>query len=227
MVCLRDTPAGPSVVGPHASSGRLTGVTRITLRKCARALPPPKARPMLGAEDWGGAGTASDVPPGRKEHMSMSDQGLVSGATRDPRDVWSSIDTGRRRARLLVPLVVAALVAAGLAVSVGPALGGETAALGRLALGTLGLAAAALLRARPALGYRLALAWAALQVPFVAWTPEGGSPTTQLLAVPLSFTSATTVNGATTSYLAVGVNLVGVALVILLRQQRQTFSARE
>jgi len=133
---------------------------------------------------------------------------------------------GRRRTRLLVPLAVAALAAGGLATSLGPALGGEGAALGRIALAALGLAAAALLRARPALGFRLALAWAALQTPFVAWTPDGGSPTTQLLAFPLSFTTATTVNGATTSFLAVGVNLVGVALLILLQRQRRRLNER-
>ncbi len=150
----------------------------------------------------------------------------MSATTAPIATVVADIDAGRRRARLIAPLVVAASATAALATSLAPALAGEAAAGGRLALAALGLAAAALLRARPALGYRLALAWAALQLPFVAWTPDGGSPTAQALTLPLTFTSQLTVNGATTSYLAVGVNLVGLIAFIVLRGRRHALAGR-
>jgi hypothetical protein len=76
------------------------------------------------------------------------------------------------------------------------------------------------------LGYRLALAWAALQVPFAAWTPDGGSPTAQALTLPLTLTAQLTVNGATTSYLAVGVNLVGLIALVALRRRRRALAGR-
>lgn len=138
----------------------------------------------------------------------------------------SSLTSGRQRTRLLAVALVGLLSATALARSLGPATAGEIAAWGRLALGALGLGAAALLAARPALGYRVAIVWATLQVPFIAWTPHGGSPFSQGFDFPVTFSSHSTVNGVTTSYLALGINLVGPVALALLRSRRHALTTR-
>jgi hypothetical protein len=95
-----------------------------------------------------------------------------------------------------------------------------TPAIGRVALGLLGVAAGVVFWLQPPRGWVLYMAWALIQIPVYAWRPEG-SPTTQVLSFPLSATSSTDVNGVVTSYSEIGINLVGVILAIWLAQRRE------
>jgi len=98
----------------------------------------------------------------------------------------------------------------------GAALDGEVPAICRVVLGVVGLAGGLLLwteRPTPFTGWAICMAWAALQIPIIAWD-VAGSPTTQLLEMPLKTYSQTTVNGAVTSYSELGINFIGVILVI-------------
>jgi hypothetical protein len=101
----------------------------------------------------------------------------------------------------------------------GSILDGETPAIGRSLIGLVGLAGGALLWTRPQRGGFICLVWAVLQIPYVVWNLDG-SPTTQLIEVPLSASSTTSRNGVITSESAIGINLVGVALAILAAKVR-------
>jgi hypothetical protein len=103
------------------------------------------------------------------------------------------------------------------------ALGGEPAALVRVALGLLGTVAGVVLWTQPArevLGWRLAMLWALGQIPVFAWN-EYGSATLQLLHVPLAFSERITANGEVTSYSQFGVNVLAVILAAICGK-RQT-----
>ena len=116
-----------------------------------------------------------------------------------------------------------AAVAAGYALAIGglsialnaaDAVDGSVPALGRAALGLVGLAAGVVLWTRKdqeVLGWRLALIWALLQVPVIAWDADG-SVTTQVLRFPLMASSETRVNGVVTSASEFGINLIAVVL---------------
>ena len=101
----------------------------------------------------------------------------------------------------------------------GGILDGETPAIGRTVIGLLGVTGGALLWTRPQRGGLICLVWAVLQIPYVVWNLDG-SPTTQLIEVPLSASSTTSRNGVITSESAIGINLVGVALAILAAKVR-------
>ena len=98
------------------------------------------------------------------------------------------------------------------------------AVAGQGLLGILGLASAALLILRPRQGWVLAMAWALIQIPFYAWTPDG-SPTAQVLSLPITMSESSKVNGVLTSYSAIGINLVGVIFAAWLRAWRSRFVA--
>jgi hypothetical protein len=110
-------------------------------------------------------------------------------------------------------------------VSIGPAIDGEAPAMARLLLGLLGFAGGILLWMwRPAgLGWILCMAWAVIQIPFYAWNTEG-SPTEQIIALPLTFSSRSTVNGEVTSFSEFGINVAGVALAFLLSRHKETLT---
>ena len=108
---------------------------------------------------------------------------------------------------------------------VGPAVGGNVPDLCRALLGVLRLAAALVLWLEPRTGWLLAQVWAVIQIPVVAWNTDG-SPTLQILSLPLAATSQTSVNGQITSYSQIGINLVGVILAIWLNAHRSLFDAR-
>lgn len=101
------------------------------------------------------------------------------------------------------------------------ALNGSVVGIGRVAVGLLGLAAAVLLRLRPQQGWLLAMAWAIVQIPVYAWSPEG-SLNLQAINVPLAMTNSTRVNGVVTAYSSVGVNLVGLVLAAALKAFKST-----
>lgn len=137
-----------------------------------------------------------------------------------------SESTVERSSRLMIVAAYAALVgAASFALNIGDGFGGEIPALGRALLGLVGVAGGALLWTRPRLGWSVILAWAIVQIPFIAWN-TGGSITTQLIDFPLSASSSTTLNGVVTSYSEYGINLIGVALAIVVARWRGSWMLR-
>lgn len=140
--------------------------------------------------------------------------------------VQASQTSDSRSTRLMILAAYAALVgAASFVLNAGDAFGGEVPALGRMILGAVGIAGGALLWTRPRMGFDVVLAWAVLQIPFIAWTTDG-SATTQLIDFPLSVSSSTTVNGVVTSFSEYGINLIGVALAIIVSRMRGSWIQR-
>jgi hypothetical protein len=130
--------------------------------------------------------------------------------------------TRRQREYVVYAAVMVAIAALSIVANLSAAIGGSVPAAGRVALGLLGLAAGASLWTKPRVGWMLSLAWALIQIPIYAWTPDG-SPTAQFINLPLAFTSSVEINGVVTAYSSIGVNLVGVALAIYLRNRRERF----
>lgn len=130
-------------------------------------------------------------------------------------DIGKRIDgMGRSAALLGTWAVVAGILSIGL--NVGEALDGTGWAVSRVVLGVVGLAAGALLwsgRNYGRDGLYAILAWGVLQLPYYATEPDGNI-TKQLFDAFLGATSETRVNGEITSYERVGINLVGVAVVV-------------
>jgi hypothetical protein len=140
--------------------------------------------------------------------------------------VQVSEGSSQRSSRLMMVACYAALVgAASFALNVTGGLGGEVPALGRALIGLVGVAGGALLWSRPRIGWLVVLAWAVVQIPFIAWNTEG-SVTTQLIDFPLSVSSSTTVNGVVTSFSEYGINLVGVVLAVVAYRMRESWLLR-
>lgn len=132
------------------------------------------------------------------------------------------------RRRALIVLVIYAVVVGGVTflVNAGAAAGGEAQAMSRAIIGLVGIAGgifAWTLRSGPVSGWHILMAWALVQIPVVAWSPAG-SPTLQIIALPLGMTSSVEVNGELTSYSQIGINLVGVALAIAISKKRMAFT---
>lgn len=100
----------------------------------------------------------------------------------------------------------------------------QLVAIGQGLTGLLGVAAAALTFVRPRQAWLLAMAWALIQIPFYAWTPDG-SVTTQALYFPLTATQSTMLNGVLTSYSSMGINVAGIIFAVWLRAWRSRFEA--
>jgi hypothetical protein len=120
------------------------------------------------------------------------------------------------RSAQYLPMGVVLLVA-GLSVIcfAGPALHGDPSAIGRGALGVLGMLAGGLFPSRPAVGWRLAQLWALLQIPFVAWGTDGAL-TTQVVSLPVTLYRATAVDYQAAPYSAFGINFVGLLFTLWL-----------
>lgn len=98
----------------------------------------------------------------------------------------------------------------------GAAVDGETYAICRVLIAVVGLAAGALFwsgRNHGTDGMTAILVWGVLQVPFYA-TADDQNYTTQLADFFAGVSSSTTVNGEVTEFSQVGLNLLGVAIVI-------------
>lgn len=108
--------------------------------------------------------------------------------------------------------------------SVGGAANGEVAVIGQGLVGLVGVAAAILMIVRPRQGWLLAMAWALIQIPFYAWTPDG-SLTAQVIQLPITMTQSSKVNGELTSYSSIGINLAGAIFAVWLRAWRLRFEA--
>lgn len=123
-------------------------------------------------------------------------------------------DMGRSAALLGAWTLVASV--ASIVMNAGEAIDGTGYALARVALGLFGIVAAALLWSGRNFGkdglYAIT-AWGVLQIPYYAQA-EDGNVTKQLVDFFLGASSQTTVNGEVTNYSAVGINLVGVAILI-------------
>jgi hypothetical protein len=121
---------------------------------------------------------------------------------------------GRGLALLAAYAVVASAIS--IVMYLGDAIDGQVPAVCRVIIAIWGLGAGILLwtgRRVGISGWQAVMAWAVIQIPYIAWNTEG-SATTQLFDVPLTFTNSTTVNGEVTSFSEYGINLVGVALAI-------------
>lgn len=131
--------------------------------------------------------------------------------------------------RLAILAAYAVIVGAlSFVINAGDAAGGETPAIGRAVLGLWGLGAGLLVwtgRRVGIDGWPALMAWAVIQIPFIAWNTEG-SITTQLFDIPLSASSSTTVNGEVTSFSEYGINLVGVVLAGLIASTRDRWERR-
>jgi len=159
-----------------------------------------------------GAGMDPASTQGGRDADATTRQALAAAAARSA--------ARRGREALILAAIAALLGALSVAANLGDALGGSGPALGRAALGVLGVVAGVWLWRQPRRGWWLALAWALLQIPVYAWTPDG-SPTLQVVSFPLAATSQVTENGRVTAYSQVGINLVGVALALWLLQRRE------
>jgi hypothetical protein len=99
----------------------------------------------------------------------------------------------------------------------------DVPALGRASLGLLGVAGAVLLWTRPRIGWVIVLTWAALQIPYFAWSTDG-SPLAQALYLPLTIFNETrrrpSFDVEIWSYIEYGVNLVGVVLTVAIHRWR-------
>lgn len=134
---------------------------------------------------------------------------------------WVRTQADRWRPGVLLGGYATIVGALSFVVDAGPAMAGDGPAVGRALLGLVGVVGGLLLwAARPAgLGWWVCLAWAVIQIPYVASNPEG-SPTAQFIRLPLTMASQTTVNGVVTAYSEIGINLVGVVLAIVLARRR-------
>lgn len=135
--------------------------------------------------------------------MSMADRDHQLAA-----DLDAERKSNQRKA--LVTVVLIAIIGALTIVSdLSGAIGGVIPAIGRVVVGLLAVASAALVRIQPSNAWLLALIWAVVQIPFYAWSPEG-SPTSQAVQIPISMTNSNTVNGQLVSYSSIGLNMAGV-----------------
>ena len=135
---------------------------------------------------------------------------------------------GRRDAirRVLFTAVLAVIPGLTIAFDAEAASRGETAAVCRVILAILGLASAAAIWFRPLLAWRLACAWALIQIPYYAWSPQGGSPTAQAAQLTFTITNSQVSNEVLVDYSQVGINLVGAILFLWLRWWRASLVPR-
>lgn len=120
------------------------------------------------------------------------------------------------RGPFFLAVVTALLSGAGVAMGIGPALDGDVFGYTRIALGLLGLVAAALLlfgKDRGKTGIVILMVWAAIQCLYYANHVDGNF-TRQGYDVLLGVVSQKSVNGEITSYSAMGINAVGLAMLI-------------
>lgn len=123
--------------------------------------------------------------------------------------------------RLILAALIAAIALATLLFDASAALSGKIPQIGRCAVALFGLIAAAMLASDAAFGgidgRRLALAWAVVQLPHIAWTLDG-SPNVQALVLPFGVTFSNKVNETLTSYGNYGLNLPPILLIWLLNR---------
>ncbi len=103
---------------------------------------------------------------------------------------------------------------------------GEAYGFTRAAIGIVGIAAGLLVLSGKDLGidgWQALVLWAALQTPVYA-DEKGGNYFRQVFDVPAAASSSTTINGVMTEYSQIGINLVGVALLIIVFRLRERWN---
>lgn len=140
--------------------------------------------------------------------------------------VQAQTEAESRPRNLIITVALAGIIgAASIVFNASGALDGEIPAIGRMLLGLVGVAGAALLWIQPQSGWLVCILWAAIQIPYFAWNTEG-CPVSQVLYFPVSASNETRVNWEITSFSEYGINLVGVALTILIYRWRAQWLSR-
>jgi hypothetical protein len=142
---------------------------------------------------------------------------------------WMRDQLAERRTALII-LSLYAILVGGLTflVDIGAALDGSVPALSRSILGLVGITGGVFawtFRQAPVSGWGILMLWAIVQIPVFAWSIDG-SPTLQIISLPLSATSTTTINGVVTSHSEIGVNVAGIILAGVLSRQRVAFAGK-
>lgn len=120
------------------------------------------------------------------------------------------------RQLLALVIITAVLALGGIVTSFSAAADGEAYGYTRIALGLLGLVGAVLIVVGNdfgKMGLTVVIAWAAIQSVFYATVPDGNF-TRQLFDGLMGITSQTTINGEVSNYSAIGINMVGAAMLI-------------
>jgi hypothetical protein len=136
--------------------------------------------------------------------------------------------TERRTALVVLSLYAIVVGALTFLVDIGAALDGSAPAMSRAVLGLVGIVGGVLawtFRHTPVSGWHILMFWAIVQIPVFAWSIDG-SPTLQIISLPLSATSTTTINGVVTSHSEIGVNVAGIILAGVLSRQRAAFAGK-
>lgn len=139
--------------------------------------------------------------------------------------LMARVDELRRGLALVAAYAVLAGVVS-IALSLTAIADGEAYGISRAAIGLVGVAAGLLTFSGRTLGidgWRALAIWAALQTPIYA-DEKGGNYFRQLFDVPAAATSSTTINGVVTEYSQIGINLVGVALLIVVFRLRERWN---
>jgi tetrahydromethanopterin S-methyltransferase subunit C len=126
------------------------------------------------------------------------------------------------RAAFLLVGVIVLIGAASVVHNGSQALAGEVPSIGRMTLGLLAILAGLAVRLQYRIGWGLAAAWAALQIPVLEWS-LAGSPTTQVISLTFTFASNITV-GQHVDHTALGVNFAGVIFLVWLIAWRYRFT---
>lgn len=100
--------------------------------------------------------------------------------------------------------------------NLGDGLSGESWAITRIVLGIIGVAGAVLLFSginSGKTGWQVIVLWAVLQLPYFATMP-GHNVTKQLFDGLLGVSNQTTINGEIADFSAIGINVVGIVVLI-------------
>lgn len=120
-----------------------------------------------------------------------------------------------RQVQVLIALT-AVLAIGGIVTSLSLAAEGEAFGYTRIALGIIGVAGVVLMlagRDNDKLGLTVILVWAAIQTVYFAEAPDGNY-TRQLIDGLAGGSSSTTINGEVTQFSAIGINLVGLGMLL-------------
>ena len=126
-----------------------------------------------------------------------------------------------RQVQILIALT-AVLAIGGIVTSLSLAADGEAFGYTRIALGILGVVGVALMligKDNGKTGLTVILVWAAIQTIFIADAPDGNY-TRQLIDGLAGGSSSTTVNGEVTQFSAIGINLVGLGMLLFAYASR-------
>jgi Tol biopolymer transport system component len=131
-----------------------------------------------------------------------------------------------RRAQLVLAGAAVVLSVATLATAYGDVTAGRPASIGGATVAAIGIAAAGAIALRRPIGWTLMLAWALLQVPAIAFDESGPGLTGQAVQLLLALRHRE-VGPSGSVYWAVGVNVIGIALLVWVAARRAGATAAE